>query len=73
MWHDQGHRRHHRPISTRSELSSLASTLDELTRRVTALAEGAASGGDDDAATELFAVERALQGALRKLQRAADI
>jgi hypothetical protein len=51
----------------------LASTLDDLTRRVTALAEGAAAGGDVEAATELFAVERALQGALRKLQRAADL
>jgi hypothetical protein len=60
-------------ITSRAELSSLASTLEELVRRVTALAEHAADGGDEEAATELFAVERSLQGALRKLQRAGGI
>lgn len=44
-----------------------------MVRRVTALAEQAASGGDEDTATDLFSVERALQGALRKLQRAGGL
>jgi hypothetical protein len=42
-------------------------------RRVTALAEQAAASGDEEAATDLFAVERSLQGALRKLQRAGGL
>ena len=60
---------HHRAMTTRAELSSLTSSLDELTRRVTALAEQAHAGGDEELATELFAVERALTGALRRLRR----
>lgn len=64
---------HHQPITSRAELSSLASTLEELVRRVTGLAERAAAEGDEEAATELFGVERSLQAALRKLQRAAGL
>jgi len=60
-------------VAERAELSSLASTLDELTRRMTGLADAAASGGDDELATELFAVERALQGAQRRLRRLVDV
>lgn len=56
-------------MAPRAELSSLASTLDDLARRVTALAEEARSGGDDAVASELFGVERALAGALRRLRR----
>ncbi len=62
---------HHREVTTRAELSSLTSTLDELTRRVTALAEQARAGEEDDLAAELFGVERALTGALRRLGRVA--
>jgi len=62
--------RHDRAVTTRGELSSLSSTLDELTRRVTALAEGARDAGDEELAVELFAVERSLAGALRRLLRA---
>jgi hypothetical protein len=60
---------HHREVTARTELSSLASTLDELTRRVTALADRAQGERDDELATALFAVERSLQGALRRLHR----
>jgi hypothetical protein len=60
---------HHRAMTARAELSSLASTLTELNRRVTSLAEQARAGGDDDLAAELFGVERALTGALRRLGR----
>jgi hypothetical protein len=52
-----------------AELSSLSSTLKELNDRVSALAESAVAGGDEDMARELFAVERALGGALRRLRR----
>jgi hypothetical protein len=54
-------------MSPRSEISSLTTSLDDLTRRVTAMAETAHAGGDAEAASELFAVERALLGALRRL------
>ena len=60
---------HHREVTTRGELSSITSTLDELTRRVTALAEQARANEEDDLAAELFGVERALTGALRRLGR----
>jgi phage shock protein A len=52
-----------------AELSSLSSTLKELNDRVSALAESALATGNEDMARELFAVERSLQGALRRLQR----
>jgi hypothetical protein len=52
-----------------AELSSLSSTLKELNDRVSALAESAQAGGNEDMARELFAVERALGGALRRLRR----
>jgi len=55
-----------------AELSSLATALDELTRRVTAIADRA--GPSADAVTdELFQVERALREALRRLRRALDL
>jgi hypothetical protein len=62
--HDQG-------MSSAAELSSLSSSMEELHRRVTAMAEGALNQGDEDMAHELIAVERALGGALRRLQRYA--
>ena len=58
-------------MATRSEIGSLATTLDELTRRVSALAEAAAQD-DEETAVELFGVERALSGALRRLRRLAE-
>ncbi|MGH9090469.1 MAG: hypothetical protein ACRDZR_03670 [Acidimicrobiales bacterium] len=56
-------------MTARTELSSLTSTLDELTRRITALADRAQGEHDDELATALFGVERSLQGALRRLNR----
>ncbi len=47
----------------------MSSTLQELHQRVTAMAESAQSYGNEDMARELFAVERALGGALRRLRR----
>jgi hypothetical protein len=54
-----------------AELSSLATALDELTRRVTAHADAAQSVKDEETAKELFAVERALDSANRRLARLA--
>lgn len=62
---------HHRAMPARAELTSLATTLSEVTRRVTALAEQSRDDGDADLAAELFTVERSLRGALRRLERAA--
>jgi hypothetical protein len=52
-----------------AELSSLSTALDELTRRVTVHAESANAAEDEEAARELFAVERALANANRRLAR----
>jgi phage shock protein A len=59
-------------MTTAAEISSLTSTLQELNERVTAMAEGALSRGDEDMAHELIAVERSLGGALRRLRRFAQ-
>lgn len=64
--------RHDACVATaRAELSSITSTLTDLARRVTALAERSRDGADADLAAELFAVERDLRGALRRLERAS--
>jgi len=50
----------------------VVTALEELTARITAMAEASArdTGGRNDAAgASLFEVERALQGALRRLRR----
>ena len=54
-----------------AELSSLATALDELTRRITVHAEAADAAKDEESARELFAIERALTGANRRLARLA--
>ena len=50
-----------------AELSSMSTALDELARRVTATAEGLANTKADWVAQELFAVERNLGAAARRL------
>ncbi|HEX3462065.1 MAG TPA: hypothetical protein VHT49_14260 [Acidimicrobiales bacterium] len=55
--------------ASKAELSSLATALEELTRRVTAHADAANNSKDEDMAKELFAIERALMGASRRLNR----
>jgi hypothetical protein len=54
------------------QLSTIASSLDDLTRRITQLADARAGDPDDDLASELYEVERALQHASRRLQRVID-
>lgn len=63
----------HAMIATMSaaELSSLATALDELSRRVTEHADAAQARQDEETARELFAIERALNGANRRLSRLA--
>lgn len=53
----------------RAELSSLATALENLTERVTAIAETADRTADETLAGELYEVERALAGAQRRLAR----
>jgi hypothetical protein len=57
--------------ATSAELSSLATALDELTRRVTVHAESADTAKDEETARELFAIERSLASANRRLSRLA--
>ncbi len=54
------------------QLSSVATALAELTRRVTGLAEDLARSDRDDLAGELFEAERALLTAGRRLGKVVD-
>jgi len=63
---------HHQEMTSVAELSSLSSTLKELYDRVSTMAESAQADGNEDMARELFAVERSLAGALRRLGRFAQ-
>jgi hypothetical protein len=78
LWHpeaarrecrDDAHRQNGEMPTDLAELSSLTSSLDQITLRVGAMAEHANAGGEDTVSAELFSVERALQGATRRLQR----
>ncbi len=55
-----------------AELYSMSTTLDELTRRVTRIAESFAAEGNDEVAGDLYGVERTLAGAHRRLVRVVD-
>lgn len=55
-----------------SELSSLASALEELTKRVGDIAERYGRIDRDDLAAELYAAERALIGAGRRLTKVIE-
>lgn len=52
-----------------AELSSVSTALDELTRRVTAIAEGYQRRRQEGVAADLFAVERLLDTARRRLEK----
>jgi hypothetical protein len=56
-------------VASSAELSSLATALDELSRRVTAHADAADVAKDEETARELFAIERALSSANRRLAK----
>ncbi len=51
------------------ELSSISTALEELSKRVTAIAEDFAGSRRDDLAADLYRVERALSTASRTLAR----
>jgi len=55
--------------SEMSELSSIASSLEQISRRVTALADAAVAAKREALGADLIAVERALLGAVRRLER----
>lgn len=52
-----------------AELSSVTTALEDLTRRITEMADGYATGRREDLATELYAVERQLRNATRRLAK----
>jgi hypothetical protein len=52
-----------------AELSSIAHALDDLTRRVTALADRHQGGPREDVAVDLYEVERALRSANRRVHK----
>jgi uncharacterized protein YukE len=54
---------------SRPQLASVATALDELTRRITELADGYSGSASDQLASELYEIERALQQAARRLDR----
>jgi len=55
--------------SAMAELSSISTGLEELSKRVTVIAESFAGSRRDDLAAELYRVERALGSASRTLAR----
>lgn len=60
------------PPSPAAELASLATALEELSQRVTAIADGYAAVRRDDLAGELYQAERGLRSAKRNLGRVVD-
>ena len=52
-----------------SELSSIASSLEQIARRVTTLADAALAAKRDEVGADLIAVERALFSAVKRLER----
>jgi hypothetical protein len=52
-----------------SELASIVDSIEALARRVTKMGDAARVLKDDGTASELYAVERALAGAARRLSR----
>ena len=58
--------------SPRATLSTVSSTLDELTGRLTAEADRYAGTERDDIATDLYEIERGLRAAARRLERLID-
>ncbi len=54
------------------ELSSLTTTLEEVTAKVTALADRCLAEKQEELAAELYGAEAALVGVVRRLRRALD-
>jgi hypothetical protein len=60
------------PASPRAELSSLSTALEELSRRVTDVADRTSGSDLDWVATDLFEVERSLGEARRRLAKTVE-
>lgn len=60
-------------MTSAAELSSILTGLEEITKRVTAIADSYASERREDLAGDLYAVERQLVNASRRLGKAADL
>ena len=59
-------------MSVRAELSSVATSLDELLSRITRITEGLTADERELVGPDLFEVERSLRGARRRVSRMAD-
>jgi hypothetical protein len=59
-------------MSVRAELSSVATSLDELLSRITRIAEGLTVDERELVGPDLFEVERSLRAARRRVSRMAD-
>ena len=55
-----------------AELSSIRSTIDDMSRRIARIAERRDADPDDPVSGQLFEVERSLRTALRQLDRVED-
>ena len=55
-------------LMEKSEISSLVILLEDITRRITVMADKA-EAEEDGAATDLIGIERSLQASLRRLRR----
>lgn len=60
-----------RMSTTSAEISSMAATVEELTRRLGPIADTYGRSHRDDLVSEVHEVERTLNGALRRLNRLA--
>jgi hypothetical protein len=60
-------------MSTRAELSSVATSLEDLLSRVSAIAEQLAQADRDFVGPELYEVERSLRSGQRRLNRILDL
>jgi hypothetical protein len=59
-------------MSVRAELSSMATSLDELVGRITRIVEGLSGEEREVVGPDLFEVERALRSARRRITRIVD-
>jgi hypothetical protein len=59
-------------MSVRAELSSVATSLEELQSRISRIAEGLTSEEREVVGPDLFEVERALRSARRRVSRIVD-
>jgi hypothetical protein len=59
-------------MSVRAELSSVATSLEELLGRISRIAEGLSGEERDVVGPDLFEVERALRSARRRVTRIVD-